>query len=172
MIIDSMVDLVQGKSPSRGIKMVSWTYWGLHKLIFIWNYFCLKGWGWVRVWPSNGRFLFSSLLSTQRSKSPDWGSRRQPFKISLFVRSTVKILSKSQWNTVEIRWKYGGNKYFGQQCQWLGWGLLIKSILAVNHFKPSSSLTAASHSLKSWNSKRKSYLFKTNFKLAEQKYGF
>ena len=168
MIIDFMVDLVQGKSPSRGIKMVSWTYWGLHKLIFIWNYFCLKGWGWVRVWPSNGRFLFSSLLSTQRSKSPDWGSRRQPFKISLFVGSAVKIL----WKSGEIPWKYGGNKYFGQQCQWLGWGLLIKSILAVNHFKPSSSLTAASHSLKSWNSKRKSYLFKTNFKLAEQKYGF
>ena len=169
MIIDSMVDLVQGRSPSRGIKngLLNF-YWGLHKLIFIWNYFCLKGWGWVRVWPSNGRFLFSSLLSTQRSKSPDWGSRRQPFKISLFVGSAVKIL----WKSGEIPWKYGGNKYFGQQCQWLGWGLLIKSILAVNHFKPSSSLTAASHSLKSWNSKRKSYLFKTNFKLAEQKYGF
>ena len=147
MIIDFMVDLVQGKSPSRGIKMVSWTYWGLHKLIFIWNYFCLKGWGWVRVWPSNGRFLFSSLLSTQRSKSPDWGSRRQPFKISLFVGSAVKILWKSRWNTVEIRWKSSGNKYFGQRCQWQGWRLLIKSILAVNHFKASSTLTTASQSL-------------------------
>ena len=106
-------------------------------------------WRWAgraRVWPSNGRFLFFSLLSTQRSKSPDWGSRRQPFKISLFVGSArwkyFENPVKYHGNTVEIQWKYGGNKYFGQRRQWQGWGLLIKSILPVNHFKPSSSLTA------------------------------